>query len=84
MEPARKGCEMKGDGKWGFESKKFNGDGKSYQMGSIYTPSGLWFAAVENACTFDNTDQELLDRVLKVLNRELPNGHPRVRRKKVK
>lgn len=70
--------------RWSFVLNKFNGEGESQQLGSICTPEGLWFAAVEGECTFNDTDQALIDAVVKVLNRGLPGGKPRSRKRKKK
>jgi len=70
---------------WSFRANEFNGKGEEQQLGSISITHDngitLWFAAVERSCVFDESDQQFIDRVLRVLNRELPGGQLRVRRK---
>ena len=69
--------------KWSFHKKQFNDFGASSQIGSIQTPEGQWFAAVEIGNKIDEDDDMVLVRqVLKVLNRELPGGKPRNRKGK--
>lgn len=71
----KEGKKMK---EWKFVSGRFNGKGETQQLGSIKTPDGLWLAAVEGGCTSNVTDLELVGRVIRVLNRELPGGKFRV------
>jgi hypothetical protein len=66
--------------KWEFIRKRFNGKGEPQQLGSIRTPDGYWFCAVESDFALDTTDEAILEQVLKVLNRELPDGKPRNRK----
>lgn len=73
-------------GKWSFVPGRFNRYGSDNQPGSIRTPGGMWFAAVEDICSGrDNPEADLkfVNLVVAVLNRELPEGKLRVRRKKV-
>ena len=70
--------------KWRFVPKSFlYVSGNTAQLGSIKTPEGLFFAAVEPWCGLnDEPSMALVERVLKVLNRELPDGKPRKRKVK--
>lgn len=68
--------------KWRFVPKSFlYTSGNAAQLGSIKTPEGLFFAAVEPWCSSEEP-MVLVERVLKVLNRELPDGKPRKRKVK--
>lgn len=79
--------DMEDRGRWSFVPGRFNRYGLDDQLGSIRTPDGMWFAAVEDLCSGrDNpkADLNFVYLVVAVLNRELPEGKLRVRRKKGK
>lgn len=69
--------------KWRFDASHFNQGHRAYgQLGSIVTPDGYYLATVEGKCNPNGSDLELVERVINVLNRELPGGYPRSRRRK--
>jgi hypothetical protein len=65
---------MRNDNKWEFES---DGSGSGY----IVMPNGQYLGSVAEFLSVDGakSDQQIIDQIIKVLNRELPNGEPRKR-----